>query len=275
MYFLSGIIILLGGIFGAIFKSPKRKGIRGEKRVDEVLSKLNSAVSEDLAGLSPEYHILDDVILKTDRGTTQIDHIIVSRYGIFTIETKNYRGDIYGDDKRKEWTQLIVTDVTYARKWYKTYTYVTKNRFYNPVKQSLGHAIEIKKHLSDFPNLWIVPIVVFAGEATLANVESKYDVIYLKDLRRTIMKYNKEVLSDYDVSKIIKTLKSDNVRENIKDREHVKNIKNARKSDALKVSHGVCPRCGGTLVKRTGKYGTFYGCSNYPKCKYTAEIARQ
>lgn len=31
----------------------------------------------------------------------------------------------------------------------------------------------------------------------------------------------------------------------------------------------LCPKCGGTLVERNGKYGTFIGCSNYPKCKYT------
>ena len=29
-----------------------------------------------------------------------------------------------------------------------------------------------------------------------------------------------------------------------------------------------CPKCGGTLIKRNGKYGLFLGCSNYPKCKY-------
>jgi hypothetical protein len=33
----------------------------------------------------------------------------------------------------------------------------------------------------------------------------------------------------------------------------------------------LCPRCGGTLVQRTGKLGVFYGCSNYPKCEYTAK----
>lgn len=34
-----------------------------------------------------------------------------------------------------------------------------------------------------------------------------------------------------------------------------------------------CPRCGGELVQRTGKYGKFWGCSNYPKCKYTQAIS--
>lgn len=54
---------------------------------------------------------------KTDKGSTQIDHIVVSKYGVFAIETKNYRGEIYGDDNREKWTQIIVTEVTYRRKW--------------------------------------------------------------------------------------------------------------------------------------------------------------
>lgn len=29
-----------------------------------------------------------------------------------------------------------------------------------------------------------------------------------------------------------------------------------------------CPKCGGKLVERTGKYGKFTACGNYPKCKY-------
>ncbi|HEX75478.1 MAG TPA: hypothetical protein G4O12_02715 [Dehalococcoidia bacterium] len=33
-----------------------------------------------------------------------------------------------------------------------------------------------------------------------------------------------------------------------------------------------CPKCGGLLVRRNGKYGRFLGCSNYPKCRYTRSI---
>lgn len=29
--------------------------------------------------------------------------------------------------------------------------------------------------------------------------------------------------------------------------------------------------CGGHLVERKGKYGTFHGCSNYPNCKFTTQ----
>lgn len=34
----------------------------------------------------------------------------------------------------------------------------------------------------------------------------------------------------------------------------------------------VCPKCGGQLVERKGKYGRFMGCSTYPKCDYTSKI---
>ena len=48
-------------------------------------------------------------------------------------------------------------------------------------------------------------------------------------------------------------------------RQHVKEIHKMQKN----VEKGICPRCGGKLVLRTGKNGsTFYGCSNYPKCKF-------
>jgi hypothetical protein len=45
---------------------------------------------------SKVYRSLNNVTLKTDNGTTQIDHVIVSRFGIFVIEAKNYQGWIFG-----------------------------------------------------------------------------------------------------------------------------------------------------------------------------------
>lgn len=67
--------------------SSKKIGEIGEARVKEILQNL------------PEgYHVLNDVVLKTEKGTTQIDHIVISKHAVFVIETKNYRGDIYGDD---------------------------------------------------------------------------------------------------------------------------------------------------------------------------------
>ena len=256
------IIILVVSLFIylARYNSAKQKGKRGEMRVSAILSKL-----------SDEYTILNDLVFRTEKGTTQIDHIVVSKYGIFTIETKNYRGEIYGDDNRKEWTQLIVTKVTYAKKWWKTYTYVTKNRFYNPVKQSVGHAFRIKELLSVFPHVKIVPIVVFTGDAILRYVESNNHVVYEKKLLDVIDGYKTTYLTDNDVQAVLAILTSNNIRETVSDRQHVKNLRIAAREVNATINSGICPKCGGHLIKRNGKYGTFYGCSNYPKCRFTTQ----
>ena len=245
-------------IYLAWYNSARQKGKRGEMRVFSILSQL-----------SDEYTILNDLVLRTDKGTTQIDHVVVSKYGVFTIETKNYRGEIYGDDKRQKWTQLIVTKVTYAKKRWKTYTYVTKNNFYNPVKQSLGHAFRIKELLYAFPHVKIVPIVAFAGDAILSNIDTRHHVVYKENLPEIIDRYKTICLTDNDVQAIIDILGNNNIREFLSDRQHVKNIRAAARKVNNTINAGICPKCGGQLVKRRGKYGSFYGCSNYPKCKFT------
>lgn len=52
-------------------------------------------------------------------------------------------------------------------------------------------------------------------------------------------------------------------------KEHVQSIRNEEIVKHEKELAGVCPKCGGGLVEKNGKYGKFYGCSNWPKCKYT------
>ena len=254
------VLLIYLAWYGAWYNSSEQKGKRGEMYISSILSQL-----------SDEYTILNDLVLKTESGTTQIDHIVVSRYGIFTIETKNYRGDIYGDDNRQKWTQLIVTEVTYAKKRWKTYTYVTKNHFYNPVKQSIGHALKIKEILSKFPNIKVVPIVVFTGEAILKNVNSRYHVVYEENLLDVINEYKAIYLKDDDVQTILGILERNNIRDFVSDLQHVKNLQTAVRKVDISINSGICPRCGGYLVKRNGKYGTFYGCSNYPKCRFTTK----
>lgn len=254
------ILVIVLFIYHAWYNSAMQKGKRGEKRIFSILSKLPN-----------EYIILNDLVFKTDKGTTQIDHVVVSKYGIFAIETKNYRGEIYGDDNHQEWTQIIVTDVTYIKKWWKTYTYVTKNHFYNPVKQSVGHALRIKEMLSAFPYVNIVPIVVFTGGTIMKAVKSCNYVINENHLLDVINKYKTTCLSNDDVESIIKILKENDVRETVSDKEHVKNLRTAAKVVNATIKSGICPKCGGLLIKRKGEFGTFYGCSNYPKCKFTVK----
>lgn len=258
IFIIGAVVFLILFVYGIWTNTSTYKGKEGENRVHDILMQLPD-----------EYFVFKDVILETKKGTTQIDHIVVSKYGVFAIETKNYRGEIYGDDNRKYWTQIIVTDVTYRRKWYKTYTYVKKSRFYNPVKQSLAHAYTIKNNLTDWKYLPIVPIVVFCGSAILRNVESSIHVVYDHDLLDLIRSYTTSYLTDADLQSVVIRLDVNNVREVVDNKTHLYNLKAAAKEENNKIKSGICPKCGGALVLRNGKYGSFYGCSNYPKCKFT------
>ncbi len=254
------LILLVGFPIIALvwYNTAEQKGKRGEEQVHSILTQL-----------SDEYYILNNLVFRTAKGTTQIDHVVVSKYGVFAIETKNYSGEIYGDDDRDEWTQIIANNVRYRRNPFKEYTYITKNHLYNPVKQSLGHAYAIKNHLSNYPYLKIIPIVVFIGSASIEKVNSKHHVVYGFELLPVIRQYKTIYLSDQDVQDVIKTMLTWDVSEFVDDVEHVRNINAAKRNVYNKVYSGICPKCGGKLIRRNGIYGTFYGCSNYPKCKYT------
>ena len=260
MPILLPLIIIPIIIYLAWYNSPRQKGKRGERFVSKILSQLPE-----------EYIVLNDLVFPTEKGTTQVDHVVVSKYGVFAIETKNYRGEIYGDDNRQEWTQLIVTEVTYAKKWWKTYTYVTKNHLYNPVKQSIGHAYRIKELLKAYPHLKIIPIVVFTGEASLSNVASSHHVIYNEQLLSIINQYKTIYLTDEGVQSVLNILQENNIRESVTDNQHVRNLRATKSKEIANINAGICPKCGGRLVERCGKYGSFYGCSNYPKCMFTVQ----
>ena len=56
---------------------------------------------------SPNYHLMNHVTLQMKDGTTQVDHILVSRFGVFVIETKDYKGWIFADASQAHWTQVL------------------------------------------------------------------------------------------------------------------------------------------------------------------------
>ena len=128
---------------------------------------------------------------------------------------------------------------------------------------------KIKELLSAVTHVKIVPIVVFAGDAVLSNVDSRHHVVYEENLLDVIGGYRTMYLTDDDVQKVIGILEKNNIRESVNDRQHVKNIRKAAREFNSTINAGICSKCGGRLIERRGKYGSFYGCSNYPKCKFT------
>ncbi len=181
---------------------PKIKGAEGEKIVTFLLSKLSKK----------DYRIINDIILKTSTATTQIDHIVVSKYGIFVIETKNYKGLIFGDEKSEKWTQSI---------------YGNKKKFMNPIRQNYGHIKNIEKLISDIGSFPIISIIAFSGDCKL-NINVDSHVIIWGKIIETIEKYKEVVINDDDINRIYDRIISSNIDSEEVKKEHVRNVRNKK-----------------------------------------------
>ena len=231
-------------IFSAILYLRFNKGKIAEKMVYHKLMQLPE-----------EYHVIDDVLFMSNGRSTQIDHIVVSPYAVFVIETKGYKGWIFGGESTEYWMQSI---------------YGHKSTFYSPLLQNDGHIRFLKFLLKDLGNIPFVPIVVFNNEADLKVNVNNHIVVNRYCLKDAILQYKETVINLELKTKIISRIEaSSRTQEKRAMREHKYNARSKQYDIRNMIQHGVCPRCGGMLVERRGKYGCFYGCSNYPKCTFT------
>ena len=141
-------------------------------------------VSRQLRRLDPaRYKLLNDVMLPSrgNSAATQIDHIVVSNHGIFCIETKGYKGWIFGDAYQEQWKQVI---------------FHYKGGIYNPLWQNFAHTKAIEE-LLDRQRLkkLIVSLVVFPN-ADMLKISGTDSVGYASDIVGKIESYIEPVLSD-------------------------------------------------------------------------------
>jgi len=200
---------------------------------------------------APTDKIINDITLYHEgNGTSsQIDHIYICTYGVYVIETKNYSGQIYGSDDSTEWMQIL----GYGKR--------TKNKFYSPVKQNATHLYAVRKLLPK--NVPVSGCVVFV-QGNTDHIDSRY-VYTPQTLSRLLQPPTREkVLSPQQIEQICTTLCEYRDKYHVTESEHLQNIAEEQR----KIAQNICPRCGGTLVLRHSEYGEFYGCSNYPACKF-------
>lgn len=219
--------------------------IIGEAQVSTILSTLPKK----------EYRVLNNIMLPTVYGTTQIDHIVVSVYGIFVIETKNYKGWITGGVNSEQWTKNV---------------YGNKYLFRNPLKQNYAH-IKALQEIIDVPEDMYISIVAFSSKATI-KVKTYEHVIYYSELKRTIKLYNQVVLEQSRLDTLVSLIINDNINSKENRKYHIRNIRQSVDWQNQMIDVGICPKCGGELLVRSGRYGNFFGCSNYPQCRYTKNL---
>ena len=225
------------------FTSATAKGHIGEEKVAKLLSQLPSS----------EYCILNDMTFQNEYGSVQIDHIVVSLYGIFVIETKNYSGWIMGSAKSEQWIKNM-----YGHKYY----------FYNPIKQNYGHITALKRILQ-IPKNYFISIIAFPYKADIKVHTDDELVLYFREIVPTILSYSKKIFSISDLGKIVNSLLTSQTNSKENEKNHIRYVKDKKRFTRNALRQDICPYCQSPLVIRNGKYGKFKGCSNYPKCKYT------
>ena len=187
---MGSIVILFLIVIGACvlknyLSSAKFKGQFGEHVVVQSFAKR----------LDPNvYHVINDVMLNDGLGgTTQIDHVVVSRYGIFPVETKNYSGWIFGSEGQSTWTQSLPG----GRKFH----------FQNPMNQNFKHVC-VLAGITGLSRGVIKPIVFFIGEATLKTRDQLPPSVCAcgQEMENYVRSFADPVLSDAQVDNALNAI---------------------------------------------------------------------
>ena len=182
LYILLASVAALGFVLGKRGASSER-GYRafGARRFPSLQNSGEELVSRLLLShfRVPDYHLMNHVTLRMEDGTTQVDHILVSRFGVFVIETKDYSGWIFANASDATWT-----NVRYRRKY----------TFQNPIHQNFRHVLAVQNLLEFVPREAIKSVVVFCGSAEF-KTEVPVGVVHIDGLVDHLKQQTLDVLS--------------------------------------------------------------------------------
>ncbi len=269
------IDVILDQIFDANWQ-----GRRGEKLTSRELKLVRL--------LGRKGYILRNIYIPKDDGeTTEIDVVYITQKGIFVIESKNYSGWIFGSENQRYWTASLANG--------------TKNSFFNPIIQNKVHIKWLDLFLDQKVPLF--SIIAFSERCELKKISvTNRDVRVIKRDRiyatiRDIWDNTPDSLTPERIDEIHSILKNLTLVDTATKQLHIENIQNRYHSTSVSLSSDnaspqetiistddviddtvrICPKCQSSLVKREAKKGKhqgniFYGCSNFPKCRYIENL---
>ncbi|HIZ55003.1 MAG TPA: NERD domain-containing protein [Firmicutes bacterium] len=195
----AAIVILLFIIFGIALRKVKRQarhtvaeeglrkgGMAGEDRVAEQLQ---------IYARANGCKVINRIYLPLYGSTTEIDHILIGKFGVLVIETKNMRGQIYGTAKDREWIQMVN-----GKK---------KHQFYNPLYQNKTHIATLRHLLvrEKMDKVHIEGLVVFCGRNVCADVTRGMPVIPFRNLQGYLSRKRFQEDCGVDVARVYRIIK--------------------------------------------------------------------
>ena len=247
--------VLAFSLFWALLRTVLRtawfKGQKGERRVQHCLRR------------GPDksvYVALHNVALPMQGVSTQIDHVVVSRFGIFAIETKNLAGRIEGSEHATQWTQHL-HECSFA--------------FQNPLRQNYRHTQALVALLQVPPEA-VHSVVAFVGHSEL-DEHLPANVVQGAKCVQFIRSFTEPLWSSAEVQQLVEQLQAQRLAPTrATDRAHVRQLKTRHraisKANANAITGPSCALCGSPMVLRTARTGAwageqFWGCSSYPQCR--------
>ncbi len=175
-------------------------------------------------------------IYEVVKKSSQLDHLIISPYGIFVVETKNHKGWVFGDVNGKVWTQVLSGDAGWRA--YGGHSHYT---FFNPVAQNQLHM----KHLSQqikIPINYMTGMIVFTNpEAYLGNINCAccYTLDMFAEAR---LAYNKVLWNKRQTEFVIKSVEKLNTSSFMLSKEHVNYVKDIQHRHEIDRMHAMNKR---------------------------------
>ncbi|MBC8792130.1 MAG: nuclease [Tagaea sp. CACIAM 22H2] len=199
------------------------------------------------------YRLIKNVTLQTGSYTTQIDHLVISPYGVFVIETKNISGWIFGNANHAQWTQVI---------------FYFKQRFQNPLIQNDIHINAVRELLGLQPHE-LHGAIVFVGACTFKTVMPAEVVYGVRELVAFIRAKQVPVFTNDEANFFTAAVLEKRLAPGFfTDRAHARRTR--ERLSAYETDIGVsCPRCGDIMVERVGRRAgnRFLGCRRFPRCR--------
>ncbi|KRG16537.1 NERD nuclease [Virgibacillus soli] len=208
-----------------------RKGELGEYKIDIQLSQMPK-----------EYMYLSDLLIKNPRSATgysQIDHVIITPYGFFVIETKNYQGTIYGGKNRKTW---LING---------------KFKMMNPLRQNYSHIQALKNFIEDKYHPHFISMISFTRRCTLnvgeelreinSNELVIYDIKFTEFINRKMallkLQYKEPILTEVEIKRIYDSILNSNITDPSIRKQHVDSIQRKKINNKKIDNENKCVVC--------------------------------
>lgn len=229
--------------------------------LNEISGSFGEWMAKTYSKTIPGALVLHDVLIDgADGYTSQIDLVLVGNRGVYVVEVKSFTdAKIYGDTKKSKW-------------YY--YSHGRKYEIYSPLRQNKKHVEYLKTFLNNFGDVPVFSIITMVcKDFKISGEKDDYTMVCnsLPAMERALYKVaeNKpEVFDDIKKQEVFDYIQNNQHIGKEARKEHKQNVIAYKENLEEMKKQKICPYCKTPLVLRKGKYGEFYGCSNYPKCKY-------